>query len=66
MVPEFSRMAARQCPGSSVLDRMAHEGDAPDGQFVAKLVAVGMARGKIRAAEAQIFRRWQTPGRSFP
>ena len=40
-------MAARRCPGSSVLDRMAHEGATPDGQFVTKLVAVGMAAGEV-------------------
>jgi hypothetical protein len=45
---------------------MAHEGDAPDGQFIEKLVAVRLARATTGSLEPQISRQWQTPGRSFP
>jgi hypothetical protein len=40
-------MAARPCPGSSVFERMAHEGAAPDDQLGVKLVTDGLPRAGV-------------------
>lgn len=65
-VPEFSWMAAKRCPRTSVFERMAHDGDVSAGRFVAKLVAIRQAGATIRTVEPQILLGWHTPGRSFP
>jgi hypothetical protein len=62
-VPEFSRMAARPCPGSSVFERMAHEGAAPDDQLGVKLVTDGLRRARpvrlIQEHEHEIRAAWK-------
>jgi hypothetical protein len=43
-VPALSWMAAKRWSGSPVFERMAHEGDDPDGQSIMNLAAVGLAK----------------------